>query len=110
MAKRPWFKYQEPARGSPEEALLEQIAPALNKASLATLKAVARELGIKGAEEHPLEGEVARVEQHFEQYSEVFRKVGATKAGLVAGFKAARQHAGPGLTADKFLGTRGGAV
>ena len=49
------------------------------------------------------DGEVAKVEAHYERFSENFKKLGTKKDGLVAGFKAARK-ADEELTAEEFLG------
>ena len=46
--------------------------------------------------------EAAKVEAHFEAYSESFRKVGTTKEDLVGAFKARRKD-DPKLTAERFL-------
>lgn len=47
--------------------------------------------------------EVAKVEEHFEQFSEQLTKVGVTKDKLVSGFKAERKRR-PSVTADEFVG------
>lgn len=48
------------------------------------------------------DAEIAKVEEHFEQFSEGFNRVGTTREKLVAGFKAARKHT-PNLTAAEYL-------
>jgi len=51
------------------------------------------------------DAETRKVERHYEQYAEVFKKQGTSKAILVDGFKAARKHDSE-LRAEEFLGTK----
>ena len=48
---------------------------------------------------------IQEAENHFEAYSESFKKTGTTKEKMVAAYKAERERK-PGLTAKDFLNIR----
>lgn len=59
--------------------------------------------GKGGNKQEAEDAQIAKIEDHFEAFSESFRSVpGSSKEKLVEGYKAARKSR-PGITADEFL-------
>jgi hypothetical protein len=104
------YLYDLPATGNLEKFSESGKAKTGSKldAALARLKGgpILRKYGEKlrdPADKAGVEGEVAKVEAHFESFSEDFQKCGTTKEELVGAFKN-RAKREPGLTAERFLG------
>jgi hypothetical protein len=65
-----------------------------------------RSSGRGSAAETPADSEIAKVEAHYEQFSESFQKLSTTKDDFVKAFKS-RQKSEPGFTAERFLNISG---